>query len=72
MKKQKQNGSSTPMALFGLAFLVLFFGSWFVNFYKLIQCDFEPDYKCEVVHAVGVFIAPAAVVTVWIDDDSEK
>lgn len=72
MKKQKQNGSSTPAALFGLAFVVFFVGSWCVNLYKLIQCDFESDYKCEVVHAVGVFLAPASVVTVWIDDDSEK
>jgi hypothetical protein len=39
------------------------------NGYKLAGCDFTSNYKCEVIHAIGVIIPPAALVTVWFDDD---
>jgi hypothetical protein len=41
--------------------------AWCVNLYKLTQCDFEPSYKGEIIHAVGL-IPPAALVTVWFND----
>jgi len=40
------------------------------NGYKLSQCDFESDYKCEIIHGIGVVIAPTAWIAVWFDDDS--
>jgi hypothetical protein len=39
------------------------------NGYKLAGCDFESNYKCEVIHGIGVVIPPAAFVTAWFDDD---
>ena len=45
---------------------------WVYNAYKLTQCDFESNYRCEAIHAVGVLIPPAAYVTVWFEHDSEK
>ena len=45
---------------------------WVYNLNKLMDCDFEADYKCEVVHAAGVIIPPVSVVTVWFDIDPAK
>jgi len=42
------------------------------NAYDLSQCDFEGDYRCEVIHGVGVVIPPASLVTMWFDNDSDK
>ena len=39
------------------------------NGYKLAGCDFEPNYKCEVIHGIGVLIPPASLFTVWFDSD---
>lgn len=44
---------------------------WLINAYKLSQCDFEGNYKCELIHAGGVFVPPAAFVTVWFDTDRQ-
>lgn len=46
---------------------LLFAACWIGNLAKLIRCDFASPYKSEVVHAVGVFVPPAALVTVWFD-----
>lgn len=40
------------------------------NGYKLANCDFESDYKCEVIHGIGVVIPPSAFITVWFDADN--
>jgi hypothetical protein len=39
--------------------------SWAANFVKLINCDFEGPWKEEIVHAIGVVIPVASLVTVW-------
>ena len=52
-------------------FVVLFAaGCWFTNVYKLFYCDFDSNksWKGEIVHAVGVFVPPLSLVTVWFDD----
>lgn len=41
--------------------------AWCVNLYKLTQCDFEPSWKGEIIHGIGL-IPPAALVTVWFSD----
>jgi len=64
----KQKGS----AVFGLIILIVIvfgFGAWVINVVKLLNCDFESDYKCEFVHGVGLIVAPTSVVTVWFDSD---
>ena len=53
------------LALVQLVIIVFFGTSWCVNLYKLTQCDFQTSYKPEIIHAVGVFIPPAAVLTVF-------
>ena len=53
-----------PAAL-GILFTVMYA----FNIVKLVQCDFKTDYECEVVHAVGVFVPPASLITVWFDTD---
>lgn len=44
---------------------------WIWNAAKFVNCDFESDYRCEAIHGIGVFVPPAAYVTVWFDDDSK-
>lgn len=44
---------------------------WVWNAYKFANCDFESDFKCEVIHGTGVFIPPASWITVWFSDDSD-
>lgn len=41
------------------------------NASKLLSCDFESNYKCEVIHGIGVVIPPAAFVTVWFAGDED-
>jgi len=52
--------------------LVFIFGivPWVWNVVKFTNCDFKSDYKCEVIHGIGVFVPPASIITVWFDDDS--
>ena len=39
---------------------------WVFNIIKLTNCDFEPPYKCEVIHTVGV-IGPIGAFTGWMN-----
>ena len=43
---------------------------WVINAKKLFYCDFEYNYKCEVIHGAGLLIPPMSIITVWLDDDS--
>jgi hypothetical protein len=62
MKRQKGfNLFELLLALFWMVAIV----AWPFNLYRLATCDFESPYKCEVIHAIGVAIPPAAIVTAW-------
>ena len=52
-----------------LILIIVLMAPWVVNAYKFANCDFTSDYKCEAIHAVGIFIPPAAWVTVWFGTD---
>lgn len=39
------------------------------NLIKFLDCDFKPDYKCEAIHAVGVFVPPLSLITFWFASD---
>ncbi len=39
---------------------------WVKNIIKLSDCDFEPSYKAEVIHAVGI-IPIVGAFTGWMD-----
>ncbi len=48
---------------------VFILGCWVMNVVKLTNCDFESDYKCEVIHGVGLIGAPVSLITVWFETD---
>jgi len=52
-----------------LIITIILLAPWVWNGVKFASCDFESNYKCEVIHGAGVFIPPAAYITVWFDDD---
>lgn len=66
MKKQQGFVLNSLVMVLVFAFVV---GSWIGNAVKLANCDFEPNYKCEVLHGVGFIILPLSMVTVWFDAD---
>lgn len=45
--------------------VILMLVAYVVNFIKFIGNDFEAPYKSEIVNGIGVFIPPAASITVW-------
>jgi len=49
--------------------VLLAWGVWGYNISKLTECNFEADYKCEVIHGVGVIVPPSAIIAVWFDTD---
>ena len=59
------NKIRTTLSVLILGFVVFMAGSWFINIYKLTQCDFQSPYKGEILHAVGIIVAPVSVITVW-------
>jgi len=48
------------LAIFGVTCYV-------TNFVKLTNCDFEPSYKSEAIHSIGVLVPPLSLITVWFD-----
>ena len=52
-----------------LAVALLFVTPYIYNIVKLADCDFKEDYACEIIHAAGVVVPPAAFVTVWFGVD---
>lgn len=61
------------MRLLELWILIVLIGTPYVwNFTKLVDCDFESNYKCEAIHGIGAVIPPASFITVWFDDDEKE
>ena len=44
-------------------------GSWIWNAVKLTSCDFESNYRCELIHGAGLVVPPMSIATVWFGDD---
>ena len=66
MKYQK---GFTLIEIIFVVVVVPIIGLWIWNAAKLASCDFEPNYKCEVIHGIGLIIPPSSVVTAWFADD---
>ena len=50
--------------------IVLFFlVSWVWNVVRFTSCEFESNYRCEVIHGAGVFVPFLSIFTVWFDID---
>lgn len=56
---------SLGLLVFYILLWVYGIGSWIINLVKLFQCDFEASYKEEIIHLIGVIIAPSSMITVW-------
>ena len=54
-----------------LAIILFIGGCWLGNVVKLVACDWSSTgtWKGEIVHGLGVIVAPASVFTVWSDAD---
>lgn len=52
-----------------LIIVLLLCAPWLINAYKLTQCDFESDYKCEILHGAGLVLPPFSFITVWFSAD---
>lgn len=68
MKKQR---GFTLIEIVVLLVFVLFIPAYLWNVMKFASCDFESNYKCEVIHGAGTFVPPLSLVTVWFSDDSK-
>lgn len=55
-------------AIVVIAIQIFFAVSWGMNVYRLAKCDFEPSYKGEIIHGIGLF-TPISVVTGWVNFD---
>jgi len=67
MKKQK--GFTLIELIFVFVVVVIGGGSWIWNAAKLASCDFESNYRCELIHGAGLVAPPLSLVTVWFADD---
>lgn len=53
----------------GLAWLLFWIVTgvcWVINLVQLVSCDFEGPWREEIIHLIGLIIAPASIVTVWL------
>ena len=61
------NDNILVILIYGVAIFLI--SVWPYNLYKFVSCDFEPDYKCEAVHGIGIIVPPASFVTVFFGAD---
>ena len=55
------------MKLRYMLLIIVFVGvGWVKNLIKLSECDFEPSYKAEVIHTIGI-IPVVGMITGWLD-----
>lgn len=56
-----------------ILFWVAMISGYFINIYKLIQCDFKAPYKAEVIRGVGVATGIIGCFVGWLDiEDGEN
>ena len=68
-RKQKANIAKGVSVI--IVTIVIITAPWILNAVKFVGCDFKSDYRCEAIHGIGLFIPPAAFVTVWFDGDED-
>ena len=66
MEKQR---CFTLLKLLVVLVAVVGIGGWVWNAVKLTSCDFESNYKCEVIHGAGLVVPLLSIVTVFFGDD---
>jgi len=66
------NRDSTFISIiFYMLLLLLLAASWFINGMRFMDCNFEPNYRCEAIHGIGIIMPPASYITVWFADDDD-
>jgi hypothetical protein len=65
IKFKNTGGGIIILSFFIVVFLVASVG-WVKNIIKFADCDFEAPYRCETVHALGLF-PPVGMITGWLD-----
>ena len=50
------------MYVLGWIYLII---SWIVNLVKFFNCDFDSPYKDEIIHGIGILLAPLSMITCW-------
>ena len=57
-----------------LVLILLFLGiyGWILNIYMLVQLDFEPPYKAEVIRIIGIPVGIVGSVIGYINFDEER
>jgi hypothetical protein len=58
---------SSSLIFMSIAFTLLL--AWPLNAFRFARCDFEPSYKGEVVHGIGIIIPPVALISAWSNWD---
>jgi hypothetical protein len=48
-----------------LLVVAVFAMAWIINIAKFFNCDFDAPYKEEVIHFLGIIIAPGSIITAW-------
>lgn len=66
MKKQHGFTVVELVTVIGLVVTLAMAAGWIANLIKLVNCDFEAPYKCEVVHLAGL-IPPVGMIVGWMD-----
>lgn len=58
---------NTGIGLTFAAIMILAIVGWVKNIVAFSECDFEAPYECEVMHGIGIPVAPVGAVMGWID-----
>jgi len=66
MRKYKSGNSLGVVFLIQFIIIAVIGSGWIMNIVKLVKCDFEPSYKAEVIHILGVF-PPVGMITGWLN-----
>lgn len=67
MKNQKGSAAYVILYFAMVIGILLSVVGWFLNAYRLTNCDFQTPYKCEVVRVTGIFVPPVGAVTGYMD-----
>ena len=58
--------TSVDLGIGGCLLWLFFAVCWIVNLVKLLRCDFDAPYREEIIHAIGLVVAPASIITCWL------
>ena len=56
------------LAILPIVFVLALAITWIGNLVKLTKCDFQANYKCEVIHGIGL-VPAISLVTFWFPAD---